>query len=81
MSSVRRHGRDVPPGGPVDAPHRAGCLVVTGMFDYEMHESVKGEFASHMAAAAVADYPARALPNPGATGSCVGADQACRRKP
>ena len=33
-----------------------------------MHESVKGELASHMAAAAVADAPARGLPDRGATG-------------
>ena len=65
----------------MDALDHAGCLVVTGMFDHEMHESAEGELASHMAAAAVADGPARALPNPGATGSFVGADQACRRKP
>ena len=68
MSSVPRYGSDVPPGGLVDALDRAGCLVVTGMFDHEMHESVKGELASHMAAAAVADDPARALPDRGATG-------------
>ena len=67
MSSVPRYGSDVPPGGLVDALDRAGCLVVTGMFDHEMHESVKGELASHMAAAAVADDPARALPDRGAT--------------
>ena len=64
MSSVPRYGSDVPPGGLADARDRAGCLVVTGMFDHEMRESVKG--ASHMAAA-VADDPARALPDRGAT--------------
>lgn len=81
MSSVPRYGSDVPPGGPVDALDRAGCLVVTGMFDHEMRESAEGDLASHMAAAAVPDGPARALPDPGATGSCVGADQARPRKP
>ena len=68
MSSVPRYGSDAPPGGLVDALDHAGCLVVAGMLDHEMHESVKGELASNMAAAAVADVPARTLPDRGATG-------------
>ena len=78
MGSVLRHGSYLPPGGLVDALDRAGCLVVTGMFDHEMHESVQGELASHMATA-VADDPPRTMgvyKMHRALGSCVGADQA-----
>ena len=67
MSSVPRHGSDVPPGGLADALDRACCLIVAGMFDHEMRESVTGELASHMAVTG-ADDPARALPDRGATG-------------
>ena len=73
MSSVPRHGSDVPPGGLVDARDRAGCLVVTGMLDREMDKAVKGELAPELRAT-VDDMMQRAL------GSCLGADHA-RPKP
>ena len=89
MSSVPRCGSDVPPGGLVDALGRAGCLVVTGMFDHEMHESVKGELASNTSIPRpqVADRLAPELRTMvgytmhRALRSCVGADQTRRRKP
>lgn len=72
MSPVPRYGSDGLRGGLVDALDRAGCLVVTGMFDPlpEVADRVAPDLR------AVVGYEMHRV-----LGSCVGTGQARRPKP